>query len=43
VTAYGGADFRRRGEEVGFNHYLVKPVPPDELLRVLPEGGAGRE
>jgi len=35
VTGYGQAQDIRRGAEVGFDHYLVKPAEPEELLRVV--------
>ncbi|QEH35265.1 Autoinducer 2 sensor kinase/phosphatase LuxQ [Aquisphaera giovannonii] len=35
VTGYGQVDDRRRAEEAGFQHHLVKPVEIDELLRIL--------
>jgi CheY-like chemotaxis protein len=41
VTGWGQESDRLRGEAVGFDHHLVKPVPPDHLnrlLRNLPDG-----
>jgi CheY-like chemotaxis protein len=35
VTAYGGDEDRKKGHEAGFDHYLVKPVDPDDLCRLL--------
>jgi CheY-like chemotaxis protein len=35
VTAYDSAAVRRRGQEVGFELHLVKPVDPAVLLEVL--------
>ncbi|WP_165231866.1 hybrid sensor histidine kinase/response regulator [Aquisphaera insulae] len=35
VTGYGQVDDRRRAEEAGFHHHLVKPVDVDDLLRIL--------
>jgi len=35
LTGWGQDGDRRKAEEVGFNGYLVKPVEPSELLRVL--------
>ena len=35
LTGYGTDDDRRRGEEAGFDHHLVKPADPDDLRRVL--------
>ncbi len=37
VTGYGQTEDRRRAEEAGFRHHLVKPVDPDELLRLAAE------
>ena len=36
VTGYGQEQDVRRGREAGFDHYLIKPVDPLELLRLLP-------
>jgi signal transduction histidine kinase/CheY-like chemotaxis protein len=35
VTGYGKEDDRRRSEEAGFDHHLVKPVDPQALHQVL--------
>ena len=35
VTGYGRASDRVASHEAGFDEHLVKPVQPDELLRVL--------
>jgi two-component system, chemotaxis family, CheB/CheR fusion protein len=35
VTGYGRASDRVASREAGFDEHLVKPVQPDELLRVL--------
>jgi signal transduction histidine kinase/ActR/RegA family two-component response regulator len=35
VTGYGQEEDRRRSREAGFNHHLVKPVPPDTLYDLL--------
>ncbi|HEV3262859.1 MAG TPA: response regulator [Gemmataceae bacterium] len=35
VTGYGQAKDIRRGREAGFDHYLIKPADPEELLRLL--------
>ena len=37
LTGYGHADHRRRGAEVGFEAYLVKPAGIEVLLRTLVE------
>ncbi len=41
VTGYGGDDDRRRGEESGFDRYLVKPVDIGLLRRVFGEVASG--
>ena len=35
VTGYGQAEDRRRAEDAGFDHYLVKPVEFEALRSVL--------
>jgi CheY-like chemotaxis protein len=35
LTGYGQEEDRRRSREAGFDLHLVKPVDPDELLRLL--------
>jgi CheY-like chemotaxis protein len=35
LTGWGQDDDRRRTEEAGFDHHLVKPLDPDELMNVL--------
>jgi signal transduction histidine kinase/CheY-like chemotaxis protein len=35
VTGYGGAAEQKRGMEAGFHHYLVKPVEPATIRRIL--------
>jgi DNA-binding response OmpR family regulator len=37
-TAYPSEEFRSRAETLGFDYYLVKPVPFAELLSVLVDG-----
>ena len=37
-TAYPSEEFRSRAESVGFDYYLVKPVPVAELLSLLVDG-----
>ncbi|MGD9714112.1 MAG: response regulator [Thermomicrobiales bacterium] len=34
-TAFSGAEYRERANLVGFDHYLVKPCNPNELLAML--------
>jgi len=38
LTGHGREEDIRRGREAGFDHYLVKPVEPAELLKLLPPG-----
>jgi PAS domain S-box-containing protein len=35
LTGYGGPDDRQRGEEAGFDHYLVKPASASQLAELL--------
>jgi CheY-like chemotaxis protein len=35
VTGYGDAEDRRRSREVGIDLYLIKPVDPEKLQRLL--------
>jgi signal transduction histidine kinase len=35
LTGYGGSDDRHRGQEAGFDHYLVKPADAAELATLL--------
>jgi CheY-like chemotaxis protein len=35
ITGYGREEDRRRSEEAGIDLHLVKPVDPDQLLRLL--------
>jgi PAS domain S-box-containing protein len=35
VTGWGQEEDRRRSREAGFDHHLVKPVDPQELLKLL--------
>jgi PAS domain S-box-containing protein len=37
VTGWGQDEDRRRSRDAGFDHHLVKPVDPDELMRLLTE------
>src|SRR5947207_5355357 len=41
VTAYGSDEDRRRAAEAGFDHHLVKPVDPAELVALLGAAPAG--
>jgi CheY-like chemotaxis protein len=41
VTGYGHEEARDRSKAAGFNHHLVKPVDPDQLLDLL--AGIGRQ
>jgi signal transduction histidine kinase/ActR/RegA family two-component response regulator len=40
VSGYGQPDDRRRSQEAGFHHHLVKPVDPQQLLELLATQGA---
>jgi two-component system, cell cycle response regulator DivK len=42
VTAHALDDDRRRAREVGCDGYLVKPVPPTELLATIERLAGGR-
>jgi CheY-like chemotaxis protein len=35
VSGYGQPEDRRRSQEAGFHHHLVKPVDPQELLELI--------
>jgi CheY-like chemotaxis protein len=35
VTGWGQEDDRRRAREAGFDHHMVKPVEPDQILEVI--------
>ncbi|HEY1229258.1 MAG TPA: response regulator [Ramlibacter sp.] len=35
LTGYGSEGDRQRGDEAGFDHYLVKPADVDELARLV--------
>jgi PAS domain S-box-containing protein len=35
VTGWGQEEDRRRSRDAGFDHHLVKPVDPDELMQLL--------
>jgi CheY-like chemotaxis protein len=39
MTGYGQDDARLEAEEAGFDHYLVKPVPPEILEEFLTSHG----
>jgi CheY-like chemotaxis protein len=34
LTGYSGADFQRQAQEAGYDHYMIKPGAPDEILRL---------
>jgi PAS domain S-box-containing protein len=38
LTGYGREEDKRRTREAGFDHHLVKPADPEELLRLLASG-----
>ncbi len=35
VTGYGQEEDRLRSQAAGFDHYLAKPAPPEEVQRLL--------
>jgi DNA-binding response OmpR family regulator len=35
LTGYGSATDRQRGEEAGFDHYIVKPADLEQLVGLL--------
>jgi len=35
LTGYGQEEDRRRAQDAGFDHHLVKPIPPEAILAVL--------
>lgn len=35
LTGWGQAEDRRRSQEAGFDHHLVKPVEPEDIVRLL--------
>jgi CheY-like chemotaxis protein len=35
VTGYGMESDKRKAKDAGIDHYLVKPVDPDELHEIL--------
>ena len=35
VTGWGQEDDRRRSHEAGFDHHMVKPVDPQDLMKLL--------
>jgi CheY-like chemotaxis protein len=35
VTGWGQDEDRRRSHDAGFDHHMVKPVDPDNLLKLL--------
>jgi CheY-like chemotaxis protein len=35
ISGYGHEENRRRAQEVGFDHYLVKPVDAAELINII--------
>jgi CheY-like chemotaxis protein len=35
LTGYGQEEDRRRAQEAGFDHYLIKPINPEDLQALL--------
>jgi len=42
ITGHGQEQDRVRTRAAGFDHHLVKPVEPDEVLRIVGGAAAGR-
>ena len=42
VSGYGQEEDRRRSQEAGFDHHLVKPLDHDALLSLLSAGASGK-
>jgi CheY-like chemotaxis protein len=42
VTGWGQEDDRRRTEEAGFNDHMIKPVDPEQLMKLLASRQAER-
>jgi PAS domain S-box-containing protein len=42
LTGWGQEEDRRRSQEAGFDHHMVKPVEPEALLRLLTSLADGR-
>src|SRR6202011_382719 len=40
MSGYGTGEDLRRSRSVGYNHHLVKPFPPDDLVALLREASA---
>jgi len=43
LTGWGQAEDRALSREAGFDHHLVKPVSPGDLLRILSQRPAPSE
>lgn len=43
VTGFGQPEDRIRTQEAGFDHHLVKPFGPDDLMKMLGSPGLGRQ
>ena len=39
LTGYGQPEDRQRALEAGFDTHLVKPVDPDDLMKMLAQRG----
>ena len=37
MTGWGQEEDRRRSHEAGFDHHMVKPVDPQDLMKLLAE------
>jgi CheY-like chemotaxis protein len=40
VSGYGREEDRRRGQEAGFDHHLIKPVDYNKLMTLLADAGS---
>jgi CheY-like chemotaxis protein len=36
LTGWGQEEDRRRSQEAGFDHHMVKPVDPQTIMKLLP-------
>lgn len=43
LTGWGSEDDKKRAQDAGFGHHLVKPIGPDEIEAVLRQVMDGRE
>jgi len=43
MSGYGTGNDQRRSRAAGYDHHLIKPFPPDELLSLLRDLGRTKE